>query len=151
MDMTKHSGSKFLKAADLDGDEVRVTIERIEETTFKDGKEGYVMFFTDWPSNIDREARKRGMSLNATNTAKMVNGFQTKDGRKWIGRQVILYEETVQKPDGTMGPAIRVRVPKDQKGDVAAPRGRRDDTDEDEPRPPAKKYADKPLEDEIPF
>lgn len=151
MDMTKYAGGKFLKAADLNGDDVRVTIDRIEETTFKDGKEGYVMYFTDWPSSVDKEARKRGMSLNATNTAKMVNGFQTRDGRKWIGRQVILYEETVQRPDGSMGPAIRVRIPKDQKNDMAAPR-RRNDDDEDEPRAAKPKYEDRGIDDDaIPF
>jgi len=126
--------SEYLRAADLQGREITVLIDRVEIRDLG-GDPKPVLFF---------EGKSRGLVLNKTNGNVIadVYGDETDD---WTGKPVVLYEALVDF-QGRRVPAIRVRVPR--RPDVAAP-------------PPARRPAPPPVEptrareptvdDEIPF
>lgn len=93
------SDSKYLKAADLKGHEVPVTIAGVEEAKFDDGPKLVLKF----------EGKAKGMVLNKTNLKRIGSkyGYQSED---WNGKGIVLYEEEVDF-QGQMVPAIRVRIP----------------------------------------
>lgn len=83
MDMKQFAGSesKYLKAADLKGKKVRLTIAKVELVQFEDDgktKTKPVIFF---------EGKDKGMVLNPTNTDTLCHefGYQSDD---WIGKEV---------------------------------------------------------------
>jgi hypothetical protein len=132
--------SKYLRAADLDGDDLVVTIKAVEFEEFKDKagnpEERPVVYF--------REIKK-GLPLNKTNGQRLADKYGD-EMEDWVDVKVKLYEEEVTF-DGKRMPTIRVKV-SSAKSDVAKPR-RADDDDE---RKPTKKYVDKGIEeDEVPF
>ena len=99
--------SKYLKAADLDGREIRVTMERIEMETIGDDEKPVLYF----------KGKNKGVVLNKTNSNNigMVYGF---DYDFWPGQPVVLYESMTDF-QGKTTPCIRIKTPP-RKGAVAA-------------------------------
>lgn len=54
--------------------------------------------------------RERELALNATNRMRLAAIFGTNECAQWFGRKIALYvEQGVRKPDGSDGPAVRIR------------------------------------------
>jgi len=95
--------SDYLKAADLQGQQPRVTIDRVEMETLGQGKEAQskpVIYFT---------GKDKGLVANKTNMNAIaaVFGDETDD---WAGAEIVLYEAMVDF-QGKVSPAIRVKIP----------------------------------------
>jgi len=55
--------------------------------------------------------RKRELLLNATNRKTLAALFGTNECAAWFGKWVALFvEQDIRKPDGTRGPAVRIRA-----------------------------------------
>jgi len=94
--------SKWLKAADLQGQEVEVVIKGVELADVTQGEEPQpVMLFHN---------KKKGMVINKTNADRMAHGYGTDETDEWPGRKLILYVERVMYK-GQMTDGLRVRVP----------------------------------------
>lgn len=105
IDMRGYAGSsEYLKAADLKGREVSVTI--VDVGTQEYDNEG-VTEVKPWVKFRDKE---KGVVLNVTNTRRLCDEFGD-DSDSWIGKEIVLYPERVDFK-GNMVDAIRVRVPK---------------------------------------
>ena len=95
--------SKWLKADDLKGREVRTVISRIEVTKMNDGNKP-VMFF---------EGKKKGVVLNKTNATRISNAYGD-NMNDWIGKAVVIYPDTTTF-NGQSVACIRVKVPAPQR------------------------------------
>lgn len=94
--------SKYLKAADLDGQQVKVRINRYEIEEMTDHKKKPVLYFG---------GQEKGLVLNKTNgTLIGANYGDEFDG--WIGKEIVLFDTIVNDPQGRPVAAIRVRMPK---------------------------------------
>jgi hypothetical protein len=97
---------KYLKASDLQGKPITVTIERAPWETMK-GRDGgedeskIVLYF---------EGAKKGLPLNVTNWDSCVEICDADDSDLWIGCKVELYPTTAQLKNQTVD-AIRIRAP----------------------------------------
>lgn len=95
--------SKWLKAADLQGAEVKVQISgcAIEEFTDGDKKDTKpVLYFT---------GKKKGLMLNRTNSAIIADTYGD-DTDGWIGQDIIIYPDKTLF-QGKMVECLRVRTP----------------------------------------
>jgi hypothetical protein len=55
--------------------------------------------------------KNRELMLNATNRKTLAALFQTNECGAWFGKRIALYvEQDVRRPDGTKGPAVRIRA-----------------------------------------
>ena len=55
--------------------------------------------------------RKRELLLNATNRKTLAALIGTNESAAWFGKWVALFvEQDIRKPDGTRGPAVRIRA-----------------------------------------
>jgi arabinogalactan endo-1,4-beta-galactosidase len=127
--------SEYLKAADLQGRNVPVVIDRVEMRDIGDDHKP-VLFFQN---------KEKGCVLNKTNANNIAIAYGD-DTDEWVGKEVILFEAMVDF-QGRSVPAIRIRPP----------------TAKDRPRPALKvasatvsqaavKQSENPdLNDEIPF
>lgn len=99
MRMNEMHPSKWLAAADLEGDDVVATIKRVTmEEVGRDGDRKPVIMF---------EELAKGMVANVTNCKTIAKLFGD-DTDDWLGKQVTLYE--VEVPfNGEQVAAIRVR------------------------------------------
>lgn len=98
------ASSKFLKADDLGGRKVAVTISHVAvEPVGKDKEEKFVLYF---------QGKKKGMVLNTTNinTLRGAYGPCTTEAQEWRGRPVILYSAMVSFAGQTM-PGLRIEIP----------------------------------------
>lgn len=128
--------SKYIKAVDLNGDEPVVTIASVKiETVGED--ERPVMYFNEEING----SNKKGLVLNKTNGNRIVNATGQDDMRKWIGLTIKLAEDEVDFNGKTVA-TIKIKMPKVQPKSDQAPGG---------PAKPTNKYADKDLDDEVPF
>jgi hypothetical protein len=98
MDITQAFPSDFLKAADLQGREVTVTMAGVQMEKLGD-EEKPVLFF---------EGKDRGLVLNKTNANTIIDMFgpETKD---WAGKRVIIFP-TQTDFQGRQVACIRVKV-----------------------------------------
>ena len=132
--------SKYLKAADLQGRSVVVTIERVDIDKMTDGKTKPVVYF---------HHKEKGLVLNKTNSKKIAATYGD-DTDYWSGGKIELYPCEVEFQGDTVD-AIRVRPPSRVNGGqpparpVAAPVP----VATDERNPPPRTVVD--LDDEIPF
>ncbi len=88
----------FLKAADLQGRAVKVTIGGIKMEEVGDGKKP-VMYF---------HGKKRGLVCNKTNAGICEGLFDTDEMDDWMDRQIELYPDRTQFQGKTVD-CIRVR------------------------------------------
>jgi hypothetical protein len=139
--------SNYLKAADLNGEEWNVTIERIEMSEpMGDKKEVKpVLYF---------RGADKGMVLNKTNATKIATAYGD-DTDDWVGKPIVLFPDKVNF-QGEMRDALRVRIPPRGSRTVGAPGGgntyskaRGDDFPGD--RRPAPRNKDGDIDDEIAF
>ena len=94
------SNSNFLKASDLQGRQLAVTMSTVQRE--KIGNEPdlkHVLYF---------QGKEKGLVLNITN-ANMIADLYGEEMDSWPGGEIILYEAMVQF-QGKMVPAIRVRA-----------------------------------------
>jgi hypothetical protein len=134
--------SKWLKAADLQGRTIRVTIRTVLMEAVGGGSDQKpILYF---------QGKERGVVLNRTN-AVMIAHYYGQDTDQWPGREVELYTETVPF-QGRMVSALRVRVPSGAPAPVRAPDPPPQTYRQPEPPPPthAGGYGAM-IDDEIPF
>lgn len=64
----------------------------------------------------------RELMLNATNRKVLVSMFSSTDTAAWFGKRIALFvEQNVRRPDGTFGPAVRIRAKRVEQAEPAAP------------------------------
>lgn len=123
MDINTAFPGTFLKAADLQGRQIPVVMERVEmEDVGGDHKP--VVYF---------QGKERGLVLNKTNASIISDMYGSETGQ-WTGKRIVLYPARVEF-QGRLVDAIRVQHP----GVVQAP------------LPPPPPPADARLNDDIPF
>lgn len=115
----------FLKADDLQGKTVRVTLSKVELQEFDDGNKLVLHF----------QGKDKALVCNKTNANIIAENLGTDETDEWVGQAVLL---TVKKVEfqGKLVPAIRVVL-----GDTPI---------QPKPAPPAAKPAP-PDDGEIPF
>jgi arabinogalactan endo-1,4-beta-galactosidase len=91
--------SEYLKAADLQGHNIRVIIDRIEMRDVGDDHKP-VLFFQN---------KEKGVVLNKTNANNIAIAYGD-DTDEWTGKEVILFEAMVDF-QGRSVAAIRIRPP----------------------------------------
>lgn len=97
--------SKFLKASDLHGKEVRVEIfdVRMEDVAGDGSEEKPVVYFKD---------KQKGLVLNKTNAGKLEVHFGD-DTDDWLGKTILIYPDVTQFQGKTVD-CLRVRVPAEE-------------------------------------
>jgi hypothetical protein len=91
--------SNFLKAADLDGQVRRVTIDRVEIAELGQGEQKPAVYFQNIP---------KGLIANKTNSMMLAANFGP-ETEGWRGKTIELYSEKVAY-QGRIVDAIRVRT-----------------------------------------
>lgn len=89
----------FLKAEDLKGKAVKVTISEVEVKQFDDGKKVLIHF----------EGKDKALVANKTNCSIIEEVLGSDDTDDWIGKQVTLITKKVEFK-GDLVPAIRVKL-----------------------------------------
>lgn len=120
--------SKWIRASDIKGREVNVTIAAIGTENFQDGSSKPTLHFV---------GKDKGMVLNRVN-ATMIAEVYGPETDAWVGKSVTLYTMLVQGPSG-MTDGIRVRIAGGQTA-IADPAGDQ-----------AKAEAVPELDDDTPF
>lgn len=111
MKMSNSFPSKFLRADDLQGKEVRVTLDRcVYEDVSGDGENKPVLYF---------QGKKKGLVLNKTNATKLSAAYGD-ESDDWDGKEAVLYPDSTQF-QGRMVDCIRIRVPAQQADPSEAP------------------------------
>jgi hypothetical protein len=90
--------SKYLKASDLKGSKVKVTIARVEMEEIGDGRKPVLYF----------QGKEKGMVLNKTN-AMTVSASYGPDTDTWSGKPIHLYSAKVNF-NNQMVDSLRVEV-----------------------------------------
>jgi hypothetical protein len=93
--------SKWLSAADLDEEDLTVTMKRIEQERIGQGSQAddkWVLYF---------KGQDKGLVLNKTN-AKTIAGLYGDDTDNWMGKPITLFPTQVDM-QGKQVDAIRVR------------------------------------------
>lgn len=97
--------SNTLKAADIQGREVTVTIETVTQREFK-GRDGQ-------PQNklvVTFRRASKAFVCNKTN-AQRIAYIHGKDYSKWVGKQITLFVDPFVQFGNELTPAIRVKPP----------------------------------------
>jgi hypothetical protein len=139
MKISEEFPSKYLKAADLGGKEIRVIMQNVEKEKLGEDMK-LVLYF---------KGKEKGVVLNKTNSNTICDSYGD-DTDDWFDQPLILFSVMVDF-QGKVGPAIRCRVPT-AKDNKAAPR--REVTDEQHERtaPPRRMApANEDMNDDIPF
>jgi hypothetical protein len=106
--------SRFLKAEDLQGRSINVTIERAVSEVLKNGKgeeTKVVIYF---------QKAKKALVCNMTNFDSIVDVTGIDDSDKWAGHKIQLYPTTTVM-SGKPTPCIRVRQPGPPSSNVTQP------------------------------
>ena len=114
--------SKYLKAADLQGRRLKVTIESADMETIQGdgGKEDKLV--------VRFIGKDKGLVCNVTNANMIAEVLGTEETDDWINQSIVLYEAKVEY-QGKRVPAIRVaEVP----GSRPPPPPASDDSDSDD-------------------
>jgi arabinogalactan endo-1,4-beta-galactosidase len=91
--------SEFIKAADLNGQNARVTMARVEMKDIGDDQKPVLYF----------KGKEKGLVLNKTNSNNIAILYGD-EMDEWLGQEIILFEAMVDFQGKTV-PAIRVRGP----------------------------------------
>ena len=102
--------SKYLKASDLAGHNVNVTIANVVTEDIGKGEEKLIIYF---------HGKQKGMVLNKTNANNIaaIYGPETED---WVGQPIVIFEAMVDFQGKTV-PALRVRAPQPKNRPRAVP------------------------------
>lgn len=117
--------SKYLRAADLQGREVKVTMQNVDMEKLGDDMKPILYF----------KGKDKGLCLNKTNSNTIADSYGD-DTDDWMDQPLILFSVMVDY-QGKVGPAIRCRVPTAKDNKPAARRemaGAGDPRDEPPPR-----------------
>jgi arabinogalactan endo-1,4-beta-galactosidase len=109
MKMSEEFPSKYLKAADLQGREVRVTMAHVEREKIGDDAKPVLYF----------KGKDKGVVLNKTNAGTISDAYGD-DTEDWFDQPLILFSVMVDF-QGKVAPAIRCRVPTAKDNRAAAP------------------------------
>ena len=134
--------SKYLKASDLGGREIRVTMANVEMEKLGDDMKPVIYF----------KGKEKGFCLNKTNSHTIVDAYGD-DTEDWFDQPLILFSVMVDF-QGKVGPAIRCRVPTAKDNKAAAPQHREDPISSGPaPRRAVGGVSDnlQNLDDEVPF
>ncbi|MEH2501202.1 arabinogalactan endo-1,4-beta-galactosidase [Bradyrhizobium sp. AZCC 1578] len=99
MKMSEEFPSKYLKAADLQGREVRVIMANVEREKIGDDAKPVLYF----------KGKDKGVVLNKTNAGTIADAYGD-DTEDWYDQPLILFSVMVDF-QGKVAPAIRCRVP----------------------------------------
>jgi hypothetical protein len=99
MKMSEEFPSKYLKAADLGGREIKVIMANVEKEKLGDDLKTILYF----------KGKERGLVLNKTNAFTIVDAYGD-ESEDWFDQPLILFSVMVDF-QGKVGPAIRCRVP----------------------------------------
>ena len=99
MKMSEEFPSKYLKAADLQGREIRLTMANVEREKIGDDFKPVLYF----------KGKEKGVVLNKTNAGTISDAYGD-DSDDWYDQPLILFSVMVDF-QGKVGPAIRCRVP----------------------------------------
>lgn len=99
MKMSEEFPSKYLKASDLGGREVRVTMAHTEREKVGD----------DFKPALYFKGKDKAMILNKTNAGTISDAYGD-DTEDWFGQPLILFSVMVDF-QGKVAPAIRCRIP----------------------------------------
>jgi arabinogalactan endo-1,4-beta-galactosidase len=91
--------SEYLRAADLQGRQIKVVISHVEMRDVGDDHKPAVFF----------QGKDKGCILNKTNANNIAAAYGD-DTEDWTGKEVVLYEAMVDF-QGRSVPAIRIRPP----------------------------------------
>jgi hypothetical protein len=101
MNINKLFKSNYLRAADIESDNLTVTIEEVREEIIGQDKDSKpVVYF---------KGLFPGLVLNKTNANTITEVLGTPETDEWIGRQITLYPAEVEY-QGKMVESIRVRL-----------------------------------------
>jgi hypothetical protein len=144
MKISEEFPSKYLKAADLQGREVKVVMQNVEKEKLGDDTK-LVLYF---------KGKDKGVVLNKTNSSTISDAYGD-DTEDWFDQPLILFSVMVDF-QGKVGPAIRCRVPTAKDNRQGRPeQSRRPDpisSGLDNEPPPHRESARNPdLDDSIPF
>jgi len=132
MKISESFPSKYLKATDLGGREIRVIMAHVEIEKLGDDEKPVLYF----------KGKEKGVVLNRTNANAISDGYGD-DTDEWVDQPIILFS-VMTDFQGKVGPAIRCRVPTAKDNKQAAKR----------PDPissgPSDFLGDRELNDEIP-
>ncbi len=131
--------SKHLKAGDLNGKEIMVTINRVEREKVGDDMKAVLYF----------NGKEKGVALNKGNTKILAESFG-RDSGGWIGQQIVLFSVWTEYQNKPVQ-GLRVRV---AAAPAAAPRGPAPyQTRDNDPisSGPAPRRAASDMNDDIPF
>jgi hypothetical protein len=108
--------SKYLKASDLQGREVRLTMANVQIEKLGDDDKPVLYF----------KGKEKGLVLNKTN-ANTISDAYGDESEDWYDQPLILFS-VMTDFQGKVGPAIRCRVPtaKDNKAHAATQQRRAD-------------------------
>ena len=140
MKISEEFPSKYLKAADLGGKEVRVIMQHVEKEKLGDEMKLALYF----------KGKEKAMILNKTNSNTIADAYGD-DTEDWFDQPLILFSVMVDF-QGKVGPAIRCRVPtaKDNKPMRREANGQEDHRAAPPPRREAPARNDD-MNDDIPF
>jgi hypothetical protein len=137
MRISEEFPSQYLKASDLGGREIRVTMGRAERETIGTDKK-IVLYF---------KGKEKGLVLNKTNANTIGDGYGD-DTDDWIDQPIILFSVKTDY-QGKVVDAIRCRVPTAKDNREAQPR--REDPISTSPQRMTGGMSDQALNDEVPF
>lgn len=112
--------SNWLTSADLKTDrDTMVTISSVmlySNVTYQGGREVSKVLALRF------EGAKRELGLNATNRKTLTSLFNSSECGAWFGKRILLFvEDDVRRPDGTRGPAVRIRAKRVEQPTPAEP------------------------------
>jgi hypothetical protein len=114
MKMSEIFPSKYLKASDLGGREIKVIMQNVEIEKLGDDEKPVLYF----------KGKEKGLVLNKTNGITISAAYGD-DCEDWFDQPIILFSAMVTFQNQT-GPAIRCRVPTAKDNKPAAPRKKAD-------------------------
>ena len=94
--------SPFISAADLDGKDARVTIERIKEKEIVDQRT------KDTKPILYFKECEKGLATNITN-ATTIASIHGKDYEGWLGKKITLYPTQCKAKGGEIVDCVRVK------------------------------------------
>ena len=93
--------SKYIKAADLNGSEITLTMAAVQQEDVGEGEPQPVLYFND---------AQKGLVLNRTNADSIVRITGSDETDDWAGHRIALFESTTQFRGKTVA-CVRVKPP----------------------------------------